>query len=337
MDSKYFDFFSYNKETIKLGVLMGVVSIGLFDLLENQFLSIPEILLKLNLKCEERELSDILEFLTVTEYLEKNSSKENFPAYKTKNTIYSKSNHDNEISTINYFYRLFHKILLFPSYLNEGTFPNSFDKEKAITEEVLKVQQNKEDFIRLMAISQENSFDKVVNNFDFSKYNTILDVGGGSGMLCAKIKKMVSDVNCINFDLEIINQHSKVYLKDHGLENIINHYSGDVFVTDWPSADVIIMSMFLHDFEHNKKEFLFNKAYEKLNENGLLMIIEPIIDESEKSGENYYESLIYAAKLRINEGKGFYMTPLEVKNYSQAAKFKALNIVNELGIVLCHK
>ena len=83
MNSKV-DVLQFLKQANEIGALMGAVAIGLFDLLENDFLYLKEIKLKLSLKCDDRILEDLLDYLLCQDYLEM-KVEHNLRLYKIKN------------------------------------------------------------------------------------------------------------------------------------------------------------------------------------------------------------------------------------------------------------
>ena len=64
---------------------------------------------------------------------------------------------------------------------------------------------------------QSVNFKKFANNFDFSKYKTVLDVGGSGGLLSITVAKAHSHLACITLDLPIIQSIAKTNIEKHSV------------------------------------------------------------------------------------------------------------------------
>jgi hypothetical protein len=74
------------------------------------------------------------------------------------------------------------------------------------------------------------------------------------------------------------------------MEGKINFAGGDFFKDNMEKSDVVAMGNILHDWNDEKKNILFQKAFECLNEGGIFIIIEDIIDDDRK--KNVFAILI---------------------------------------------
>ncbi|MCD4792410.1 MAG: hypothetical protein K8R54_04190 [Bacteroidales bacterium] len=123
-----------------------------------------------------------------------------------------------------------------------------------------------------MAEYAEDDYKNIANLIDFSKFDTVADVGGGLGTLIKNIAGKSPRLNCILFELpEVID------LSDTN-ENVQN-ISGNFFKKLPFSADAVILSRILHDWDDKKAKQILNNCRTALNENGKLFIAEILNDE----------------------------------------------------------
>lgn len=330
-DNEKIDPLVFLKQSTEMGVLMTAVSLNLFDFFEENFYSLKEAKLKLNLKCEDRVLEDILDYLSSLNYLERTiRSHDNEVKYKTKDKTYSKSNKDNKIAGITFFYRFFNKTVQCPFFLRNGFLPK---EEKGNDElkinsytEIYKIQNDLDDYVALNAFNQKNNFNNLIENFDFSCYKSILDIGCASGVLLNMLSLKYKHINFYNFDLEKMKLPSENYLTKQGFSNNkesrtskVTFLTGDVFKDLLPKSDVIIMSYLLHDYDASKKQKLFEIAFYNLNDQGIFLILEDIIDDARIEKR---EALRRSTQLRLMGGNnGFFMALSEVISYATNSGF----------------
>jgi len=121
-------------------------------------------------------------------------------------------------------------------------------------------------------------YSKLIKQLPLSGIKTLLDVGGGTGILISEIMRHHKNIEKgILFDLpEVISQAQKLVEED---VKKIEFVKGDFFKDKLPKSDAIIMSRVLHDWdnEHAKKILLqINKA---LPIEGRLFILEMIVPD----------------------------------------------------------
>ena len=126
---------------------------------------------------------------------------------------------------------------------------------------------------KAMAEYARDDYQNIIDVIDFSAFNTIADVGGGTGNLLQYIAKKYPQKNCILFDLpEVIN------LVDFKVTNI-QVVSGSFFNTLPFTTDAIILSRILHDWNNNMATKILKNCLNVLKPNGKLFIIEIMQEE----------------------------------------------------------
>src|SRR6516164_1134967 len=72
---------------------------------------------------------------------------------------------------------------------------------KSIFEELYADPAGLEQFLNAMAGLSRINFEALADKFDFSRYRTLCDVGGATGLLCIEVAKKHPNIECISFDL----------------------------------------------------------------------------------------------------------------------------------------
>ena len=102
---------------------------------------------------------------------------------------------------------------------------------------------------------------------DFGIHQTLMDVGGGSGMALGFIKDTYPKTECILFDLEGVVQKCS----HPGIVRI----AGDFF-TEIPTigADGILLCRVLHDWNDEKARIILSNCLEAMKPGGILYVVE---------------------------------------------------------------
>lgn len=298
------------------------IKLGIFEYLSKDFKTIPEIRKDLELKIRERNLLDFLDVLFAHNALLREG--EGLSAkYKIANENFIKSNPKNLISLIGHFERIILNHQDMANILKNGVATH----KQEIFEKIYENPEHAEFFLNTMGIVQDSHFDDILNGYDFTKYKSLLDIGGCLGNFVCKFKKRYSNMECMNFDLPIVQKFSYNYIKNQGFsENDIKFIPGDFFTTKiFPKADIVVLGNILHDWGNEKKELLMKIAYESLNEGGILIIVENFVSKE----RNVVRELSRSYNMLVNCIEGFDMTRQEVEDYAKNAGFKKTEFIME--------
>ncbi len=131
---------------------------------------------------------------------------------------------------------------------------------KNFFEELYASPENLKQFMSAMSGAQMGNFIALAKSFDFSKYNSLCDIGGASGLLSVQLALNHTHINCITFDLPPVEPIARETIEKFGLSSRISVASGDFFQDDFPRADIVVMGNILHDWNLEKKKLLIRKA-----------------------------------------------------------------------------
>ena len=147
-----------------------------------------------------------------------------------------------------------------------------------------------ENFLGGMTGLSRLNFELFAEKFDFSRFQTLCDVGGATGLLSLEVAKRHPQMRCVSFDLPVVEPIAARSIAAAGLADRVSTASGDFFTDPLPKADVITMGMILHDWNLERKKQLIRSAYEALPEGGAFVAIEALIDDARR--ENLFGLLI---------------------------------------------
>jgi ubiquinone/menaquinone biosynthesis C-methylase UbiE len=119
----------------------------------------------------------------------------------------------------------------------------------------------------------------VVAAYDFSRFRSIVDVGGGKGALLAEILKAHPQMNAVLFDLPETEQHARDYIAAAGLGGRCTFHAGDFF-KHFPSGhDAYVMAHVLHDWSDDDAVAILRKCREAMPAQGRLLIVEAVLPD----------------------------------------------------------
>lgn len=216
-----------------------------------------------------------------------------------------------------------------PEALRTGKPQNEIKHgQKGMFEELYSNLPRLEQFMGAMTGLSRMNFEAFADKFDFSKYQTLCDVGGATGLLSVETAKRHSHLKCISFDLPEVEPIARKHIASAGLEGRVNTASGDFFEDPLPKADVITMGMILHDWNLEKKMQLIRAAYDALPPGGALVAIEALIDDARR--ENI-QGLLMSLNMLIEFGDAFDYTGADFRQWCSEVGFKCFEVIHLAG------
>lgn len=186
-----------------------------------------------------------------------------------------------------------------------------------------------EQFLSAMSSLQVGNFSELGSRFDFSKYKTVLDVGGANAQLSRSLLARHPHLSFVSFDLPAVAPIAQREVSKAGATRI-EVVSGDFFVDALPRADVVVMGNILHDWNEADKRKLIQKAYDALPAGGVLIAIENVIDDARR--QNTF-GMLMSLNMLIEFGAdgGFDYTGAQFDGWCCAAGFARTEVVALTG------
>jgi len=181
-----------------------------------------------------------------------------------------------------------------------------------------------EQFMDAMSGISAGNFRSLAEKFDFSRYQTLCDIGGATGQLSMMVAQQHPHLRCISADLPAVTKIAARKIAAAGLADCISARSVDFFAEPLPHADVITMGMILHDWNLEKKLHLIRAAYDALPTGGALVVVENLIDDARR--ENAF-GLMMSLNMLIEFGEAFDFTAADFFGWCTQAGFRKMEVI----------
>jgi len=205
-------------------------------------------------------------------------------------------------------------------------------------EALYKSPESLREFMDAMAGFQVGNFAVLVRTFDFSKYETLADLGGADGFLCCMIASRHPRITCTTYDLPPAQPLAEDRIRKANLQDRVTAASIDLDkAASLPAADVITMGNILHGYNEESKRQLIRKVHDALHEGGAFIAIENIIDNARRTNSL---GLMMSLNMLIENGDGFDYTIADFEGWARAAGFRtvdALPLAGPTSAVIAYK
>ena len=314
-------------------ILLSAVNFELFTLLaQNGKMSAPEIKSHLGLNCTDRHAYDFLDALTGFGFLNREGLLERAVYSNTGDTdIFLDKKKPSYIGGIlemlnNRLYRFWGDL---EAGLKTGLPQNEInDGHDHPFEELYKSPEKLKEFVNAMSGIQMGNFMTFAQKFDFSKYRTLVDIGGSGAMLSIMVTKHQPHISCTSFDLPPVEPIALANIDKFQLSGKVKTAKGNFFEGAFPNADIVVMGNILHDWDEDKKIFLMKQAYDALPAGGAFVAIEGVIDDDRR--QNVF-GLMMSLNMLIETGKGFDYTFADFNKWAKIAGFSKTAILPLAG------
>lgn len=172
------------------------------------------------------------------------------------------------------------------------------------------------------------NFMMFAQKFNFTKYKTLVDVGGSGAILSIMVARHQPGMSCVSFDLPPVAAVAQENINRAGLNDVVKTASGDFFVDALPKADVVVMGNILHDWDEERKITLMKAAYNALPDGGAFVAIEGIIDDNRN--QNVF-GMLMSLNMLIETGRGFDYTFADFNKWAKITGFSNTELLPLAG------
>jgi len=311
-------------------VLLTAVEFGVFTKLSNRRLTGAE--LGAELKLHPRGIADFFDALVAMKFLDREGDGPGAKYFNTpEGALFLDQNSPRYVGGILVMLnaRLFKFWNDLPEALRTGKPQNEVKHgAKGIFEELYSDLPKLEQFLGAMTGLSRINFEAFADKFDFSKYKTLCDVGGATGLLSTEVAKRHPHMKCTSFDLPPVEPIAQKHIAELGLSDRVSTVKGDFFKDPLPKADVITMGMILHDWDLEKKMHLIRSAYDALPPGGALVAIEALIDDARR--ENV-QGLLMSLNMLIEFGDAFDYSGADFRKWCGEVGFNRFEVIHLAG------
>lgn len=320
-------------------VLLAAVDLGLFTHLADGGLRASEIERKLDL--HPRATRDFLDALLSLGFLEREGV-ENDPLYRnTPETGAFLNEADPRYigGALDIFNNLiYEKWANLEESLKTGE-PRSIIEEsgESFFDELYSDPERLKEFMEGMAGLSAGNFHAFVEEFDFSDYETMTDVGGALGNLSRLVAQRESHLSVTTLDLPPVTELAEQKIRNDGLGDRIEAVARDFTEEPIPDADLVTASLILHGENLQGKKMLIDKIYDAVNAGGTFVAIDNIIDDERR--ENTF-GLLMSLNMLIQFGDAFDYTGAQFEQWATEAGFDDVEISHLNGptsMAIAHK
>jgi O-methyltransferase len=122
----------------------------------------------------------------------------------------------------------------------------------------------------------------VVAAYDFSQFGTIVDVGGGHGLLLSAILREASNSRGVLFDAESVVQGAPAVLEPAGVSDRCTAVSGSFFESVPAGGDAYVLKHIIHDWDDEKSLAILRNIHAAMNPGAKVLIVEAVVPDDDR-------------------------------------------------------
>lgn len=181
-----------------------------------------------------------------------------------------------------------------------------------------------EPFMAAMSGWSAGLFGLLAERFDFSRFATLADIGGASGELAITVARRHPLLRCTTLDLPQVSTIAEGHIARAGLGGRVRAQPIDYLTQPFPAADVVTMSMVLHEVDLATKRMLIDKAFEALPAGGCLVVVDHLIDDDRRS---HGFGLLMSLNMLIEFGDAFGYSGADFDGWAREAGFARTEVI----------
>lgn len=162
----------------------------------------------------------------------------------------------------------------------------------------------------------------VAKAYDFSKFKTVIDVGGATGNMLITILKQHPNCSGILSDLEHVVAEAPTVLAQHSMTQRIRCEAHNFFESIPCGGDGYVLSHIIHDWDEEQCLRILNNCFTAMPDDAMLLIVEMVLPED---GTPHVGALMDMAML-MHTG-GIERTPSEYEALLNKAGFKMTAVI----------
>jgi SAM-dependent methyltransferase len=162
--------------------------------------------------------------------------------------------------------------------------------------------------------------------YDFSEFRTVVDAGGGHGVLLAAILKANPNAKGILFELPHVADGARKNLAALGLSERCDVVAGDFFESVPAGADVYILKSVIHDWNHEQSVTILQNCRRAMRPSGRLLLVELVLPSRVDQSLRNQIGTGSDINMLVNAG-GRERTDSDFAELFAAARFKLTRIV----------
>ncbi|MBI1369024.1 MAG: methyltransferase [Planctomycetes bacterium] len=167
----------------------------------------------------------------------------------------------------------------------------------------------------ILAGRAKNVAPVLAQRINMSGVETLLDIGGGTGIYSIALVAANPNLRAIIMDRPNVLTVARQFAEDYGVADRIDLHAGDFFVDPLPAAPVMLLSNILHDWDVPQCLAIIKRCAAALPANGRLLIHDVFLNDAHDGPLPI--ALYSAALFTLTEGRAY--SEAEYKSWMQAA------------------
>lgn len=134
-------------------------------------------------------------------------------------------------------------------------------------------------FNRAMSSFSGLATEAVLNAYDFSGIETLIDIGGGEGRMLSGILEAYPKLRGVLFDLPYVIDDAREQVGQTRVNNRFEFESGDFFTNVPKGADAYILKSIVHDWDDERALTILKNVERAMKRGGRVLLVEAVIGE----------------------------------------------------------
>lgn len=138
-------------------------------------------------------------------------------------------------------------------------------------------QEEAKVFDRMMTDIHGGETGPMIETYDFSRFEKVVDIGGGNGDVICQLLRKHPDLSGELFDLPHVVKRSKENLKTWGLLDRVQCTGGDFFEAVPEGGDAYILRHIIHDWGDRDAVKILSNCCSAMKPDGKVLVVEAVI------------------------------------------------------------
>ena len=163
---------------------------------------------------------------------------------------------------------------------------------------------------------------------DFSRFHTVVDVGGSAGTLVATILRSHPGVRGILFDLPHVVSGAMPVLTEAGVADRCAVASGDFFESVPTGGDAYVLKSIVHDWDDERAVAILRRCREAMSPGAVLLLVEQVLPERMEAGTTARQAALLDLIMLVATPGGRERTEGQFRALLAEAGFALINITS---------
>jgi SAM-dependent methyltransferase len=299
----------------KSRVILTAAELNLFTRLEKRQATADD--LALELRCDQRSLTRLLDCLVALKLLSKEDS---FYQTSERGTLLSAEHPETELPMVLHLSGLWESWSGLTETLKTGENP----RRKPVAE---RGKDSLKDFIEAMHVVGRSLSNEIADSYDLSPFKRLLDIGGATGTYTIAFLEKNPEMTAVLFDLPDVIDWAEERLGSENLLDRVELVAGDFYQDELPrGCDLALLSAIIHQNSPQENLDLYRKIHRVLVPGGKLLIRDHVMDQSRTFPP---QGTLFAINMLVNTRGGDTYTFDEIEDALETVGFQQVELVRK--------